>query len=100
MTISLDWEPSAYVAYRCRCCRENCINDHRAARTKYQECKDCFSLPDLDRSSRTPSDRTAERGSRRSGAAGSEGLPLDPEAVAHERPEGAKREAVTQSGQE
>ncbi|MFB6083532.1 MAG: hypothetical protein ABEJ94_04725 [Halorientalis sp.] len=41
-----DW--SQFVAYRCRHCKENCINHVDAERTQYKECAYCFSIPAIE----------------------------------------------------
>lgn len=37
-----------FVAYKCRICYEDCINDHRESRTRYRECRSCHQIPELD----------------------------------------------------
>ena len=39
-------DPDQWVAYRCSCCGEDCINHVNEARTHYRECSDCF-MPEL-----------------------------------------------------
>ena len=38
---------SAYSAYRCRHCKEDCINRFDELPTKLQECRTCHRIPDL-----------------------------------------------------
>jgi len=38
-----------HIEYRCHSCNEWCLNHHTKARTRYRECKRCFSVPVLDR---------------------------------------------------
>lgn len=40
---------SWYVEYRCRCCRSPCLVGHGEGAAKHRECRDCFSVPQLDR---------------------------------------------------
>lgn len=47
---------SEYRRYFCKICSEECINHRDDARTKYRECVDCFSIPDLDEADDTPAD--------------------------------------------
>lgn len=36
------------VAYKCKRCGEDCLNDHRKSRARARECRDCHYIPDLD----------------------------------------------------
>lgn len=43
-----------YTAYRCNSCLDDCINRRDTVAARYQECKRCASVPDLDTSTDPP----------------------------------------------
>ena len=50
-----DW--TKWLAYKCRHCRDDCINRRDSSATEAQECWDCHKLPCLGD---LPADRSAE----------------------------------------
>ena len=38
-----------HIEYRCRSCKDWCLNHHTKSRTRYRECNQCYSVPVLDR---------------------------------------------------
>jgi hypothetical protein len=37
-----------YIAYRCRSCKEWCLNERVDSTTRHRECNPCHRVPDLD----------------------------------------------------
>ena len=114
----MKWQ--AYKAYRCKACREACINRFDDSATKASECRSCHYVPELESDNRHSEGEgeaarpaaqrseqpgtTAERSEAVAPArpAGSDPLRVDPEARAHapDRREGAtpQRESPAAGG--
>jgi hypothetical protein len=95
----MKWE--AYKAYRCKACREACINRFDDSATKASECRSCHYVPELESDNQHSEGegeaaRPAAQRSEQSGTtaerpeavaparpAGSDPLRVDPETRAH-----------------
>ncbi|OVE83354.1 hypothetical protein B2G88_12880 [Natronolimnobius baerhuensis] len=99
-----DW--SQYLAYKCRHCREDCINPRNSEFSRDRECRTCGAVPELEDAEEidsyqldafdTPSEgesaiaRSARGANARAQIADrrKRGLAPDPEARAHSAPRG------------